>query len=626
MNKHISGLFFAVVLAMTAHSTELTVTSDDFQLEEVEVTAHKAQIQSEAFRLVATLSQEEIQALPVQSVAELLAYLPGLDIRSRGMSNAQADLSMHGGTFDQVLVLLNGVNLQDAQTGHYALNIPLSPALIERIEVWQGTAVQFTGAFAGAINIVTRDAEADNYDVQTQAGMHNYVAPTFAASWKRKDVRINTSVDYSQADGYHAPGATEKELNALRNSDYRLANLYLQTRWKGLDVQAGAQYKDAGLGMAYGFGSQDQFDATRTLFASARYNGPLKGAWSMTTSLAYRGQFDRYEWHRGTPLNRHWTHNAQAGVQAHYASLIGRTTFGIAVRNEYIRSFSMGEHNRLMTTLSAEQQFIWRDLSASIGLAGHYHTSFGWDGSGMVTVGYSFLRSGSVYITASRSLRMPTYTDLYYNAGNQLGSDSLKAEKAWLVSIGAQYTWRWEKGGQLHLAGNAFYRWGQDIIDWTYIPTDAQRPYHATNQHKVNAIGVEIEADYHYNAWLRNIRIQYAYTHLSLDLREAQSRYLDYLRHKLVATVDHGIYVWNKGAVGACWSLRYQDRMGQYNDAEGAVQDYRPVLLLDGSIYAEWQHLRVAVECRNMTNRHYYDYGGILMPGAWVNINMKAHF
>ena len=120
-----------------------------FQIEEVEVTANRAQVQSEAFRLVAQVNAEEIEALPVNNVADILAYLPGIDVRARGDKAMQSDVSLHGGTCDQVLVLLNGVVISDAQTGHYAMNIPLSTMLIERIEVLRGTTASLTGAFTG---------------------------------------------------------------------------------------------------------------------------------------------------------------------------------------------------------------------------------------------------------------------------------------------------------------------------------------------------------------------------------------------------------------------------------------------------------------------------------------------
>lgn len=596
-----------------------------FQIDEVEVTVNRAQLQSEAFRLVAQVEHEEISRLPVTDIADILAYLPGVDIRSRGASLAQSDISLRGSTPDQVLIMLNGISLSDAQTGHYALNIPINPSLIERIEVLQGTAANITGAFAGAINIVTRDAQKDRYVLQMSAGTNSDITPAFAGSWKRDEVRINTAVDYTRSDGYYAPTADGKEQEALSHTDCQAANIYVQTRWRDLDVQTGVQYKDAGLGTGYGYASTDQFDATRTVFVSARYNGKIKEAWAMTAHAVYRGQYDRYEWHRGTPTNRHWTHNAQAGVQAHYASRIGRTTIGMEARNEYIRSTNMGEHHRWQATVNAEQQFIWRGLAASIGLAGHYNSQCGWYGSGSANIGYTFLQTGSVYLAAGRSLRMPTWTDMYYRAGVQRGNTDLQAEKAWLLSVGGQYTWQWAQAGRLHIAGDIYYRWGQDIIDWTYNPTDGL--FYATNRNKVNALGVELEADYRYNQWLRYVSFRYAYTRLSPDSMQAKSQYLDYLRHKVTLHINHGIYVWNDGCIGADWSLRWQDRAGTFVDINGtAGNTFAPVLLLDGSIYMDIAHVRIAVECRNMTNRRYYDYGGVLQPGAWGRLSVKAQW
>ncbi len=594
-----------------------------FQIEEVEVTATRTQVQSEAFRLVAQVDHEQIQGLPVTNVADILAYLPGIDVRSRGDSRVQSDVSLRGGTFDQVLVLLNGIAINDAQTGHYAMNIPISPALIERIEILQGTAAGLTGAFAGAINIVTRDEESDSYHLQLSVGTNSNVNPVFAGSWARGEVHVNVSAEYARSDGYYAPGTDAKEQEALENTDYRLANIYLQTRWRGLDVQAGVQYKDAGLGTGYGYASTDQFDATRTLLASVRYEHAVSEHWSLTALAAYRGQHDRYEWHRGDVTNRHWTHNAHAAFQAHYSYPIGRTSFGAEVKNEYIRSTNMGEHNRLQASLHAEQQFIWRGLAASIAAAGHYNTWCGWYASGAANIGYSFLHTGSVYLAAGRTLRMPTWTDLFYHAGVQRGNADLKAEKAWSLSVGGQYTWVWQQAGRLHIAGDVYYRWGTDIIDWQY--DEADQLYHATNAHEVNTFGVEITAAYSLNAWLRDVSVRYAYTNLTPEIMQAKSMYLDYLRHKVTLHIDHGIYVWRRGCFGANWSLRWQDRQGSYVDIYGVPGNaFTPVLLLDGSLYVELPHLRIAAECTNMTNRHYYDYGGVLQPGVHGRITLTG--
>jgi len=625
-----SLVFFILQIACSLSFLH-AVTPTDFELNEVEVIGSMTGVQgyhrTDSSQVIERITQSDLAHLPIANISDVLAYLPNIDVRSRGASGAQTDISMRGGTFDQVAVLLNGMPIQDAQTGHYAMNIPISTAMIECIEVLQGEDI--TGALTGAINIVTKHTWKDEYTLMMKAGTNSLVSPAFAGSWKRGDVHINTSVDYHRSDGYYAPTENTKEQEALRNTDFQTANLYFQTRWKGLDVQVGSQYKDAGLGTGYGYASTDQFDATRTLFTGVQYHHRLND-WLLRSMVSYRGQYDRYEWHRGTATNRHWTHNTQAALYAdYYWRLSGWiSTFGAEGKNEMIRSTNMGEHNRWQVTMRARQQFSWVAAgrwTASLSGAAHYNSWCGWYGSGVAHINYQFDQTrGNVYLNANRSLRMPTWTDMYYKAGVQRGSTDLKAEKAWQLSAGIQYNFRWKNAGQLHLQGDVYYRWGEDIIDWTFDETDSL--FHATNRNKVNTFGVELNMQYHYNEWLRNVALRYAYTQLSLDLTTAKSNYLDYLRHKVTLQIDHGIYVWSKGCVGANWSLRWQDRMGTYVDIYGkAGNAFEPVLLLDGSIYMELAHVRVNLECTNMTNRHYYDYGGVLMPGVQGCIGITAH-
>ena len=668
-------LLFSGIAAVEADEgvpkDSVPLEAQQLSLQEVLVVSHKAEVNSEAYRLITQVSQAEIEALPIQTVADILQYLPGVDVRTRGANGAQADISMRGGTFDQVLVLLNGVPLSDFHTGHYALNIPVSTEMIERVEVLQGTSANLHGAFSGAINIVTKttppqpspQGREHDLTLKLTAGMNGLVNPEIAATFALPNHNslpcgegrggvINLSAEYSRAEGYYAPRPTEKEATACRNSDFQLANIYFQTRWRGLDVQAGAQWKDAGLGMGYGFGSQDQFDATRTAFASGRYEHRW-GAWRLDAQAAYRANYDRYEWHRDQRLygNFHFAQTASAALSAHYASKIGTTSFGVSVRNENMHSTNLGDTinpdgqvpnvadfpladvrvldlvkggNRFHTNYYAEQTFYSAGLSASSGINGTYNTQFGHHLGGGANIGYEFKKAGTIYVNANRSLRMPTFTDLYYNAGNQLGNRNLKPEEAWLLSIGYKGnlspTLSSREGGRFSWAVDWYYRWGKNIIDWVYVPTDTKRPFHAENQQQVNATGLELSLAYRLNEWLRCVSVDYAYTYLDLDLKEAGSRYLDYLSHKLAIHLEHGIY---KG-LGASWTVRFQKREGQYNNAEGEVADYQPVWLLDGSVYWQNKYLRVSADCTNMTNSRYYDYGGILQPGAWAKVSIKA--
>lgn len=627
----------------------------ELSLSEVQVVAQRAEVQSQAYRLVSTLSAPEIAQLPVQTVSDLLRYVPGIDVRTRGANGSQADVSMRGGTFDQVLVMINGVNLTDAHTGHYSLNLPVDVSLIERIEILQGTSASLFGlnAFAGAINIITK-SDQDAIKLRLTAGMNNLVNPAFSGRWHKNEWYLNTSVDYTHSGGYYAPRPTDKEQTSLNNSDLNLANIYLQTGYRGLDIQLGAQFKNAGAGMFYGFGSQDQFDATRTAFASATYSHTW-GAWSIDAQAMYRANYDRYEWHRGQRLygNFHFTQNTAANIQAHYASRIGRTTVGIELRNENIHSTNLGDTinptgqvpnvkdfslkdvrvldlvrgcNRLNVNYFAEQSFIWNNLSASLGVSGNWNTQFGNNVSGGANIGYEYARDSRVYINANRSLRLPTFTDLYYKAGQQRGNRDLKPEEAWVLSVGTQYNQDFSDKGKLSVAADVYYRWGKNIIDWVFTPSDSL--FHAQNHNQVNAVGLEAQARYTLNEWLRSVSISYAYTYLDLDLQKSGSRYLDYLSHKLIVGISHAIWVDKRhnSVLGASWNMTFQKREGQFNNAEGTTCNYAPVWLLDGQLYWEMPFVKIAVDCTNMTNRRYYDYGGILQPGIWPRLTATIRF
>lgn len=624
-------------------------------LQEVLVVSQKTEVHSEAFRLVSRLSCEEIASLPVRNISEILTYLPGLDVRSRGANGAQTDLSMRGGTFDQVLVLVNGVPLNDNQTGHYNLNLPLPLSLIERVEVLEGgSAGRYASyAFSGAVNFVTRKVTDRECNLSLTGGMNGLVNPVFTFAGGSEKASFNVGAEYLRSDGYYAPSPSEKEKTALENSDLRLANVFLQGRIGDFDLQAGAQYKDAGAGIFYGFGSLDQFDATRTAFASVRYGHSWK-RWSLDAQAAYRANYDRYEWHRGHRQygNFHFSQTALAAVTASYSYGIGKTSFGAEVRNENIHSTNLGDtvnpsgqipnvegfalkdlrvldlvrgKNRLNVNAFARQDFFWRDFSGTLSVNANWNSMFGFAATGGADLGWHFAPESALYLNATRTMRQPTFTDLYYNAGNQLGSIDLRPEEAWTLSVGTKYSAQF---GQHRLTATAdvYYRWGRNIIDWVYVESDAKRPYHAKNEQSVDAVGGEVSVCYSFGRRLRRLQASYAYTRLDLDLRESCSRYLDCLSHKLVLQSEQIICFLPNGFghIGAVEALRFQKREGEFNDITGAVQSYRPVCLLDFSLYWRQQMVKVSADCTNLTNRRYYDLGGILMPGAWAKLTVSV--
>ena len=597
---------------------ESDAVATELQIEEVEVSAQRSQFQSDIFRLVNQLTATEIAALPVNSVADLLQYLPGIDLRERGSSGVQGDLSMRGGTHDQVKILVNGIDMTDPQVGHYSMDLPLDVSQIERIEVMQGTNYGL-GAFSGAINIITKKgtAESKGYEVNGSlaAGEYGLVNPALSASVQRKEWYLSSGVSYNRSDGY------------ADNTDYKIMNGYLRTGRRDLDFQVGVQMKDAGANSFYSLAYPNQFDATRTLFAAIAYEHRT-GDWGLQGKAYYRAHYDRFELFRDgkdsegqqapewyTAPNTHWTHTSGARLTGSWSQWWGKTSAGIDLRDEYIESSNLGTHNRLNINYFAEQCVYINGFSGSVGASGTWNSTFGHDYALGANFGYEIARDWKVFLNFNRAIRIPTYTDLYYQSATQLSNPNLRPEKALQLEAGIKYT-----GEHWYASASGYYRWGQDIIDWVKEPVDSIVQWKAVNYTRVNAGGAEASVGVQGYEYIRKIELSYSFCDVNKDAGEMLSKYaLDYLRHKVSLRIDHKIW---KG-FGASWCFRFQQREGSYSDREGNICQYQPVFLMDGKVYWANNQVRVALECQNMTNQKYYDYGGILQPQHWVQTKVE---
>lgn len=632
--------FVAALLSPLALFADDETDGFDVQnLAEVAVVAVKQQVASDALHVVSTITAQQIQSFPTTTLNELLDYLPGIDIRTRGANGAQADISMRGGTFDQVLVLLNGVNITDAQTGHANLDIPIDFAAIERIEILQGTSVcQFgLSAFSGAINIVTNAKPSRSMKVALHGGDFGFVAPKFDFRYALPKWRFEVSADYNQSTGYTA------------NTDYKYGNLYfnavrddsLTGRWS---VQLGGQLKSFGSNSFYSLKYPDQFEATKTLLGSLSWEKRF-GRVSLQSSLFYRGHYDRFElfregvaepptWYTGH--NYHATDVGGVNFKAALPYRIGRTSVGAEVRDEHIFSNVLGDglaapkrvpfapdtvrftkaKNRLNVNYFVEQAFYAGGFLASVGFSGNYNSMFRHNFAATANVGYRFAAAGAVFASVSRALRLPTFTDLYYQSATQVANPNLKPEESLTAEVGAH----WGKNG-FRASLNAYYRVGRNLIDWVKSP-DEER-WRSVNHTRVDAFGGEVSLAYAHGYWLKNLEVGYAYCQLDKDAGELLSKYaLDYLRHKLTLNLSHGIY---KG-FGASWQFAFQRREGTYTDAAGDVKRYKPVCLLDGRLFWQNDRLNLFVEGSNLVGLRYYDYGGIVQPGRWLKAGISVRF
>ena len=105
---------------------------------------------------------------PLQTLESALRLAPEVDVRERGGKGVQADISIRGGSFDQTMILLNGINFTDARTGHQSHALPVDLDCVSGIELIDG--VTGVGAFAGAVNIRTAPRRAPDLRLEGARG------------------------------------------------------------------------------------------------------------------------------------------------------------------------------------------------------------------------------------------------------------------------------------------------------------------------------------------------------------------------------------------------------------------------------------------------------------------------
>ena len=250
-------------------------------------------------RIVTLLDSMTIASAPAETVNDLLKYALGVDVRQRGAMGMQTDISIRGGTYNQVAVLLDGINITDPQTGHNSFDFPVNLSDIERIEVLEGPAARVygTSSLLGAVNIVTRKTPENAVTASVEGGSFGSLGATASAEIRHRGGFNGISAGYQRSDGYNRNAA------GGLNSDFDAFKAF----WHGahdfgrrdLSWQAGVSNKDFGSSTFYSAKFDDQFEHTLKTFTSLKSEG--KGALHFTPALYWNHGEDRFELFRGAP-------------------------------------------------------------------------------------------------------------------------------------------------------------------------------------------------------------------------------------------------------------------------------------------------------------------------------------
>ena len=494
---------------------------------------------------VLTISIEEIQKSTATNVSELLQQVAGLDIRRRGAEGMQADLYIRGGSFDQTLLLIDGIKVEDPQTGHHTMNMTLPLEVIEKIEITKGSAGRIYGqnAFTGAINIITKKDIENNISLNLAGGSFNQKRGSLTVQRKLENSDILFNYNRKESEGYRY------------NTDFKNDEFFVKSNFKIKDqnISAIGAFNERKFG-ANGFYASpaaiDQYEETQASLIgfSTTYK---KNDLILKPKLYWKRNQDMYVYLRQDPSvyrNLHISNKVGAELNASTSNSLGNLGLGFDLSQVSLKSNNLGERKRTMLNMFVEQQVMlnndkidftpglaityFSDVSTKLNYQNNFFNNlFFYPG---MDLGYRLNNNLKLYTNIGFTYRIPTYTDLFYSSPTTLGNENLKLEKALTKEIGLKYL-----KDDFNFNFALYQRDASDIID--YVRNNEAQPWQASNIREINTSGFELNIGYKF--YLGSFRMQtinIGYSNIDDELLEtdfAFSRYaLNSLKNQITGT------------------------------------------------------------------------------------------
>jgi vitamin B12 transporter len=620
MNKFLPLVMSLCVSAIYADAQQDTTN----KLNEVMIRENRIKLPfSKQDRNIWIIDNQQIRKFPNRSISELLSYATGVDVRQRGPGGVQADISIDGGTFDQTLVLINGVKVSDPQTGHNMMNLPLSVDDIDHIEVLRGSAARIygTNALTGAINIVTKGVTKTGVSANVFAG----------SSFKKDDINGDTYANYGiRATGTlalkgssHLFSVGQEAGNGYRhNTAFNNQKLFYQGKINigqsdQLDVTGGYIHNNFGATGYYSApGDLESEETVNTAIAAIAYKTQVTSFWTLLPRISYRNNVDDYLYIKSTPDRFHNHHVSQvmtAELNNNFMTSIGEFGLGLEGRKEKINSTNLGKRNRENLGIYGEYKFDKvENLLVNLGTFVNYNSDYKWQAFPGIDAGYTFLGNWKLFVNLGTGQRLPTYTDLYYKGPTNIGNENLKTERSRYAEGGLKYN-----SDHFVLNASVFKRRINDFIDW--VKSQAVDPWQPQNFSQLNTTGYTLSADYNTGvlqnaAVINNMRFGLGYTHLDPTVKTTLpsavfSRYaIESLKNQLTGTVS-GDFL---NVMSLTVTARYCERI-----------TYKDYTVMDARLAYKLKTSSIYADVSNIFDVSYIQAGAVPMPGVWATLGYR---
>ena len=557
-------------------------------------------------RTISIITSETINESPATNLVELLQQEAGIDVRRQGIYGMQSDLYVRGGGFDQTLLLIDGIKVEDPQTGHHTLNIALPLEVIKRIEIIKGPAARIFGqnAFTGAINIVTKSNDSIKNTAGFQLGSYNqqHAAATLGTRVGTTGLMGHASVNSSEGYRY--------------NTDFNNQNFFVKSSFNTavnpIEVLATFSERKFGGNQFYAIDAKEQYEETQSSLVGVSTT-LQKGNLKLSPQLYWKRNQDMYLYIRNNPSvyrNLHISNKIGGQINAAYSSNIGVTGFGIDLAKVEMESNRLGHRNRWMGTLFVEHRFSFLDnaLDVTPGVSVGYFSDFETNAFPGIDIGYTINEQFRVYTNAGYTYRTPTYNDLYYVGSRDEGNENLVPEEAISQELGLKYF-----GDKISATVAFFNRDSDNLIDYTK-DNEADK-WKSNNLTSLNTRGVEVQLSAPFKLGQYNQSFNLGYTHLNEDLKAVRANFSKYI----INSLNHHLTARLKSQFTKNLTHSFVYKFAERATGESySVVDAQLKLLIPG--------LELTVTANNIFNTDYVETGIVPMPKGNVLFGIRGFF
>jgi len=540
-----------------------------------------------------------------RSFVDALEQDSTLDVQQR-VPGMEADLSVRGMTFEEVLILVNGLRLNDVQTGHNNLDIPFPFESVQRIEVLKGAGSTLYGsdAMGGAVNFIT--SVPDTTEIRLGAGVGNWGTnqQNGALTLARKQFTEQLTFVRELSTGF------------IFDRDYRNLAIASESR---INTPLGAS--DVLLGISdRPYGAAGFYNVPASYGSWERDKGWL-AAWTQpigtqtSADFGYRRHTDEYVYVKSDPSlyeNNHVADYYQAAVRRF--DNVGpdmRIYYGMDGIREHLNSNNLGIRTRDQG--GAYASFDARALkrfSFTVGAREELYTGGNQVFSPSASGAYWISSRVKLRASVSHGFRLPDFTELYYSDPGTLGNPNLKAETSWSYEGGVQAA----LGKGIILDGDVFHHHDENVIDYVGAPGAIQQV--AENIHTLSFTGAEVSLRCQLP---HRQRFELSYT--GIHGSEAPLPGLVY-RYVFNYPVNEGVATWWSRIPGGLDSRFRVEAVQRYQAANTPIQGAYP--LLEWTVGRQFQYLKPYLQLTNLTDTKYHELLTTNTAGAVVGLPMPG--